>query len=491
MNTALSYVNSQPWMIVPEYLELIVSVASQERDFDAIAKGIAEATEKREERESSPAALAMKRGEPLGDNKRVRVRDGVAMINVVGPIVRHADFFSDISGATSTESIARNFGQALNAPGVNSILLFIDSPGGEAFGIGELAAMINERAIDKPVTAYIGGYGASAAYYIASAADEVVVDSSAMIGSIGTVMEASDYSKAYESRGIRKHQYVSEQSPKKRPKMGTESGDSQMQELVNDMAQVFVEDVARFRGVTVEKVLSDFGQGGMMVGKKAVDAGLADRIGSFEATLKDMADGKGKRKKRMPTATAETDNQKPESGNDGGITMNLWDQLKNALSGEAPTATTPPTVPQNVPNIPHAIAPPAPSAESEEVKKLKAENAKLKQDTFKAQAESFINGKILAREVLPAAKEPFIRDYVRAALDDEANPVASGEPSRVDALKARYEGKPHKMTMELVPSQLKGAVALDNADDPEAAELEQAAASAKAFAERMNGKKAS
>jgi capsid assembly protease len=489
---ALAYVKSQPWLILPEYLELIVEIASRERSLEDVAKGIAEAGEKRGERENSPTALAIKQGEPLGNNQRVRVRDGVAILEVIGPIVRHAGFFSDISGATSTERLAKDFNQALSAPGVSSILMFIDSPGGEAFGIGELSQMIAERQIDKPVTAYIGGYGASAAYYIASAADEIVIDSSAMIGSIGTVMEATDYSKAYEQRGIKKHQYVSAQSPKKRPKMGTETGDSQMQRLVDDMAQVFVEDVARNRGVSVEKVLADFGQGGLMVGKAAVTAGLVDRIGSFESVLNEMAAGKAKRKKKAMYATAESDNSKPETGNKGEKTMNLWDQLKAALSGEgAPNSAAPVTNPpaQSPPATVQTQA--ASTVDAEENKRLKAELAKEKQARLKIEAESFINAKIVAREVLPAAKDAFVRDYVRAAMDDEASPVADGEPSRVDALKSRYEGQPkHKMTMELVKTDLPpGARLLDNSADPEAAEMEEARASAEAFAKRANGKK--
>jgi capsid assembly protease len=496
MNRALSYVTSQPWMIVPEYLDLIISVVSRERTPEEIAKGIASAAEKREERTTSPAALAIKQGEPLGNNNRVRVRDGVAVIEVVGPIVRHADFFSEWSGGVSTESLARNFGQALDAPGVNSILLFIDSPGGEAFGIGEFAAMIAERAVDKPVTAYIGGYGASAAYYIASSADEIIIDSSAMVGSIGTVMEATDYSKAYEARGIKKHTFVSQQSPKKRPKMGTESGDKELQQLVDDIAQVFVEDVARFRGVTVEKVLSDFGQGGMMIGKKAVDAGLADRISSFEAVLSEMASGKANRKKKAMYTAAATNNQKPESGNDGGNTMNLWDQLKNALSGEQAPAATAPQPPATVPNIPQAIAPPqaaqAPAqGESDEVRRLKAENAALRKDKITQAADTFVKSQVTAGRMLPAESESVKAAYAQAAADDEASPIAEG-PSRVKLLEASFEKRPRgKHGIELVRATVPGSRVLDDNADPEEAELEKVRASATAFAQKMNGKKAS
>jgi hypothetical protein len=219
---------------------------------------------------------------------------------------------------------------------------------------------------------------------------------------------------------------------------------------------------------------------------------LVDRIGSFESVLNDMAAGKAKRKKKAMYATAETDNSKPETGNKGEKTMNLWDQLKAALSGEgapnsAASVTNPPA--QSPPAT--VQTQPAPTADAEENKRLKAELAKEKQARLKIEAESFINAKIVAREVLPAAKDAFVRDYVRAAMDDEASPVADGEPSRVDALKSRYqEQAKHKMTMELVKTDLPaGARLLDNSADPEAAATEEARASAEAFAKRANGKK--
>lgn len=489
---ALAYIQSVPWMILQSYLDLIEEVAAKSRTAEEIENGIQEAAQLREAWESSPAGLAFKEGEPLGNNSRVRIREGgVAVMNIIGPIIRHADYFSEMCGVTSTERLSKDFNQALNAQSVNSILMYVASPGGEAFGIGEFAAMIHERTINKPVTAYIGGYGASAAYYIAAAADEVVIDSSAMIGSIGTVMEATDYTKAYESRGIQKRTYVSEQSPKKRPKMGTETGDAVLQQLVDDMAQVFVEDVARFRGVTVEKVLADFGQGGMMVGKRAVEAGLVDRVGSFEATLSEMAAGKTNRKKNPMSATAENTNTLPESGdNKGDDKMSLKEKffawLDSMETGQPASDSKP-----NVPNAPQIPPPPAQSVESDEVKKLKAENAKLKQEKITQAADAFVKTAITSRSIVPAEQESFKAQYVQAAIDDEANPLADG--SRVKILESSLEKRPkHNLSMELLKSQLpKGAYALDNNEDPEAVELQQAAASAKAYAEKANGKKAS
>ncbi|HEY6403773.1 MAG TPA: S49 family peptidase, partial [Blastocatellia bacterium] len=177
---------------------------------------------------------------------------------------------------------------ALDNPNVKSILLNIDSPGGEITGISEFAQMIYNARSRKPITAYIGGLGASAAYWIASAAGEIVADATAMLGSIGVVAAVPNPDR----RSSRDVEFVSSQSPRKRPNPNTESGKSQIQEMVDDLAAVFIGAVARNRGVSVNTVMEKFGQGDVFVGKKAVAAGLADRLGSFEQIVSELASGR-------------------------------------------------------------------------------------------------------------------------------------------------------------------------------------------------------
>jgi hypothetical protein len=241
-----------------------------------------------------------------------------------------------------------------------------------------------------------------------------------------------------------------------------------------------------------------------MVGKKAVDAGLADRIGSFEATLKEMADGKGKRKKRMHSVAAETDNTLPESGDhSGGENMSEKSEDKGffarLFAGLSPKekeevlATI-----DDAGNKTSSHHQQQPQGESEEVKQMKAENARLraenktvKKEKIEQAADGFVKSQILARTMLPAEAESFKAAYIQAATDDSASPLADGG-TRVKLLEAGFEKRPkHNLSMELVKTQLKGAQALDDQDDPEAAELEQARVSALKFAERANGKKAS
>ncbi len=146
--------------------------------------------------------------------------------------------------------------------------------------------MIRAASARKPIFAYVDDLGASAGYWLASATDRIVVAPTAILGSIGVVSALRDPSKT-NSKEV---EFVSSQSPKKSIDVSTESGRAQVQEIVDALAAVFVGDVARYRGVSPDTVLADFGQGGVFVGQAAVDAGLADAVGSFEQTLADLGE---------------------------------------------------------------------------------------------------------------------------------------------------------------------------------------------------------
>ena len=90
--------------------------------------------------------------------------------------------------------LAPNFTQALEDDSIQGIVLNIDSPGGQMNGTNELANMIFAARGTKPITAYVGGLGASGAYWIASAADEIAVDATFCDGvDSEPVMAVRDY----------------------------------------------------------------------------------------------------------------------------------------------------------------------------------------------------------------------------------------------------------------------------------------------------------
>lgn len=282
MTRAFELAASRPWLMLPDALDNLMAIADRQGD---------------------PEALEARLGRPLDNTRSVSLRDGVAVIPVTGPIMRYANLFTRISGATSTQELATDLQAALDNPQVKAILLNIDSPGGEANGINELGDMIYAARGQKPIKAYIGGSGASGAYWFASSAEEVVIDDTALLGSIGVVVEVA-VRKAAD--GEKRYTITSSNAPNKRPDIDTEEGRAEVAKSINALGEVFVAKVARNLGVDPEQVPAMGDHGGLKVGAAAVEAGLAHRLGSLEALITEMAKSAATSRKLSMTTVKTT-----------------------------------------------------------------------------------------------------------------------------------------------------------------------------------------
>lgn len=237
-------------------------------------------------------------GETLEGSDFATVIDGVAIVPVRGMLMRK---FS--SWFWSYEEIARDLKLAQADSGVRAIVLDIDSPGGLAAGCGDLARAIAESG-PKPVEAFVGGMAASAAYWIASAARRITVGSGAILGSIGTVIEYVDLEPMFEKMGARIVRIVAKQSPNKRLDPDSAEGKAEMQALVDAGGAEFVAAVAANRGVTETEVLDRFGQGLVFDGGAAIGRGMADRRGTLEDLIAELA-GRDPNEDAVPAAAAK------------------------------------------------------------------------------------------------------------------------------------------------------------------------------------------
>jgi ClpP class serine protease len=291
----LDLVCSSAWAIRPEALEAIVSLVNREEIAAAI---VAQAFHFDPARQESAAyaqalrlpvnAVAQRPGTAVDGSRLLTRRGSTAILPVTGPIVRRASMVSSSFGEqmASVDALAMELKKALDDPSFTSILLDIDSPGGEANGIAELGEAIFQARSQKPIWAYVSDLGASAAYWLASAADRIVLAETAAVGSIGCVAAVRDPRAEKQTR----IEFVSSVSPEKRPDPTTEAGAAQMQGLVDTLGHIFVDTVARNRGVEADTVVQEFGAGGLKIGRDAVRAGMADQLGSFEGTLVDIAE---------------------------------------------------------------------------------------------------------------------------------------------------------------------------------------------------------
>lgn len=284
----ISAIARQPWAITPDGLELVLGIAQRHTsDKEAVL--------------ATPSARR--------ESGSVRMRDGVAVISVMGPIFPRADFFTEISGATSIERLALLFGEALAADDVKAIVLHVDSPGGQITGVHEFAGQVFAARNIKPVVAYVSGTGASAAYWIASAAQRLIADETAVLGSIGVVTAWTDDKEARKSRGLTDYEVVSSQSPNKRLDPTSEEGRSAMQHLLDETADIFIADVARHRGKRAAVVTERFGQGGVMLAAEAVKVGMVDEIGNLEDVIAALSGVGGKTKTDRNNFAAKTNKE--------------------------------------------------------------------------------------------------------------------------------------------------------------------------------------
>lgn len=271
----VDWLSSHRWAITREALERIVGVAKRNLSFNELN------TEVRN-------ALQVRDGEPFPGSRRTDTRGSVAIIPIIGSIVPRGGYFSSWSSAASIATIAKDLSVAIEDPTVSAIVLNIDSPGGDITGVSELATYIYESRGKKPIVAYVYGLGASAAYWIATAAGRIVAADTSEVGSIGVVSTYTDWSEWDKKNGLNEIEIVSSQSPKKRLSPSSVAGRAEVQRVVDDLADIFISAVARYRGVTSDKVVSDFGEGGVMVASRALSAGMIDEVGSLEKILSQL-----------------------------------------------------------------------------------------------------------------------------------------------------------------------------------------------------------
>lgn len=220
----------------------------------------------------------------------------IAVIPIMGMIEQRTSFFGALFGGTSTQRISAMFRASMADPQVKAIVFDVSSPGGSVFGVSELAAEIQAARGSKPIVSVVNSMAASAAYWLAASADEIVSTPSGISGSVGVYAVHQDFSAAEEKAGI-KTEIISAGEHKADAVEGSplsDAGRESMQAMVNSFYGMFVSDVAAGRGVTPAVVRSDFGKGLIMTAPAAKSAGMIDRIGTMDETLKRLSTPQGR-----------------------------------------------------------------------------------------------------------------------------------------------------------------------------------------------------
>ncbi|WKB54373.1 S49 family peptidase [Eleftheria terrae] len=214
---------------------------------------------------------------------------GIALIPIHGTLVRRSMGLEAASGLTSYAEIGARLDAALADPEVKGILLDIDSPGGEAGGVFELAQRIRTASRSKPVWAHANDAAYSAAYAIAAAASRLTLSQTAGIGSIGVIalhvdQSAKDLQDGLAYRAVYAGHHKNDFSPHQPL---TPEAASALQTEVDRLYAIFVGSVAQMRGLSQDAVRAT--EARLLFGHGGVDAGLADAVLSLEDVQAEFA----------------------------------------------------------------------------------------------------------------------------------------------------------------------------------------------------------
>ena len=285
---AFQAIASEIWAITPEWLHIISAIALRQTDSPYLQLADQNPDSEARQMMRQPYFLgSAARTLPDGSGKAALV-DGVAVIPVIGPIFPRASMMTEMSGATSISNLQMDLSAALNNDKVNSIVYAIDSPGGAVSGVAAFADAIYAARNMKPTAAHVSGTGASAAYWLATAAERISLDRTAQVGSIGVVVGVPKQTVP-DKNGEMVVEIVSSNAPQKRPDPTTIEGFQEIRARLDAIEEQFVSDVARGRGVTADRVRSSFGKGGTVIGVDAVARKMADSCEPLDATLQRMA----------------------------------------------------------------------------------------------------------------------------------------------------------------------------------------------------------
>lgn len=308
-----------PWAILPAKLEAILELV------ELRGQGVRFTTEEIQSRIGAAAP-------------RMAARTGaIAVLPLFGTISHRMNMMSAMSGGTSTELFARDFRQLLADETVGTILIDVDSPGGTINGVPELADEIYRARGQKPIIAHANSMAASAAYWIATAADELIVTPSGDVGSIGVLTGHADWSAAHEREGVKitlisAGKFKTEGNPYE--PLSNEAREA-IQARVNDFYAMFTKAVARHRGVSVETVRSGFGEGRVVGAQEAVRLGMADRVETMTETLRRLASGRRSSTTAALAVGEWADSDVPQAlaaDPDGSDELELWRHRLDALA---------------------------------------------------------------------------------------------------------------------------------------------------------------
>jgi protease-4 len=205
------------------------------------------------------------------------------VVEIKGEIASGAD--------ASAEFVVASMRSAFEDEGSQAVVLLINSPGGSPVQAGIINDEIRrlKEKHQKPVYAVVEETCASAAYYIAAAADDIYVDKASIVGSIGVLMDGFGFTGLMDKLGVERRLLTAGEnkgfmdpfSPQ------TEKQRQYAQTMLDQIHQQFITVVKQGRGDRLKDTPEMF-SGLFWTGQQAIDMGLADHLGSLDYVAREV-----------------------------------------------------------------------------------------------------------------------------------------------------------------------------------------------------------
>jgi capsid assembly protease len=235
----------------------------------------------------------------------------IKVLSLYGTICPRMSYLSDVSQeATSLDAFTARYRAEMADPNTGGIIILIDSPGGNVFGVEEAGEVIYSYRDTKPNVGIVTGMCASAALWLSTQFKELVACPSSDIGSIGVLMRHDDVSARAEMEGLKvtfitapENGYKSEGNPFE---PSTPEFEDHCRMRCGEYYQSFLKALSRGRSVKTATIDKDWGRGRMMGAQAAKSLGIVDRIGTVQGEIDRMAQQVAKRGGRGVRAEGES-----------------------------------------------------------------------------------------------------------------------------------------------------------------------------------------
>ena len=277
----LAYVMSRPWAMEPKKMQAMIEALRIKAEGGDLPVKI---------QANNGGVPFMAHSAKIQQNtadKIARQPGSVAVLPVRGVLSYRMGSLEESSGNTTYERLGLSLRDLVGNDKIKAIVMDIDSPGGVTDGLPEFVEVMQSLKGPKPIVASVNTMAASAAYWIASQADDVAVSPSGEVGSIGVWTMHEDISAFLEANGIKETLiYAGDYKVEGNPyEPLTDEAKAAIQSQVDSFYGMFVDAVAQGRDRDSAFVKENFGKGRMVLAKDAVKAGMADRVASLEQTL--------------------------------------------------------------------------------------------------------------------------------------------------------------------------------------------------------------